>query len=167
MLLPPECAKVAVKNVADITNPEVIDPNLDRPPDYQRPPDEVARWMVNLPLEFWRESIGKVTDEWLDRDAVSARSWFDQLRPDLRNVAIANTCRAAISSHHSEDEVIKLGLTISDRTLRDTALGELVRSFQTTVPGAMSVTERVNEYSISAEQKAYLLRLMTRNANGR
>ena len=99
MLLPPECAKVAVKNVADITNPEVIDPNLDRPPDYQRPPDEVARWMVNLPVEFWRESIGKVADEWLDRDAVSARSWFDQLRPDLRNVAIANACRAAISSH--------------------------------------------------------------------
>ena len=72
-LLPAEQAKAAVENVADITNPEVIDPNLDRPPDYQRPPDEVARWMVSLPVELWNESIGKVAQEWLHQDPFPRR----------------------------------------------------------------------------------------------
>jgi hypothetical protein len=164
LLLPREQAIAAVENTARITT---TTDTHDFPADYQRPPDEVARWMVSLPVELWDHSIGAVAEEWLDRDATSARSWFDQLRPDLRDVAIANSCHEAISSYHSEDEVIKLGLTIGDRTLRDTALGELVRSFQITTPGAMSAAERINELSISEEQKAYVLGLITRSANGR
>jgi hypothetical protein len=164
LLLPREQAIAAIENTARITT---TTDTHDFPADYQRPPDEVARWMVSLPVELWDHSIGVVAEEWLDRDATSARPWFNQLPPDLRDVAIANSCHAAISSYHSEDEVIKLGLTISDRTLRDTALGELARSFQTTTPGAMSAAERINELSISEEQKAYLLGLITRSANGR
>jgi hypothetical protein len=164
VLLPPEQGIAAVENTARITT---ADDTHDFPADYQRPLEEVARWMVSLPVEFWNESIGIVAQEWLARDAVSATAWFDQLRPDLRDVAIVNSCHAAMSSHRAADEVITVGLTISDRRLRDTALGELVRSLQTTVPGAASATERVSEIPISEEQKAYLLGFLTTgSANG-
>jgi hypothetical protein len=164
-LLPPERAKAAMKNVADITSPEVID--SDRPPDYQRPPDEIAHWMVSLPAEFWNESIGVVAREWLNRDAFSAKAWLDQFPPETRDVVILGCFQAAKTYRISAEQVMELGLTISDHRLRDTVLGELVRSIQTTTPGAMSAVERINELSISEEQKAYLRGFITERGNGR
>jgi hypothetical protein len=123
--------------------------------------------MVTLPVDFWEESIGTVAQRWLYEDDVSASAWIDQLRPDMRDVTIVSCCRAAMSGHQSADEVIKLGLTISDHSVRDAVLGELVRSLQTTTPGAMSASERISELSISEEQKAYLRKFIRRNADGR
>jgi hypothetical protein len=123
--------------------------------------------MVTLPVEFWEESIGKIAQRWLDDDDVSARAWFQQLRPEIRDAAIVSCCRAATSSHQSADEVIKLGLTLSDHSLRDAALGGLVRSLRTSTPGAMSVSERINELSIPEEQKAYLRKFIPGNTDGR
>lgn len=163
-LLPPDLAKAAVKNVADITNPKEIDPNLDRPPDYQRPPDEVVRWMASLPVEFWKESIGVAANGWLTRDADSAKAWLDQLSPDLRDVAIASCCRHAKQNWWQPTMVIELGWTISDQRLRDSALGDLVQSYGTKREDAIEV---VNELSLSEQQKAYLLGLIMEGADGR
>jgi hypothetical protein len=165
LLLPREQAIAAMEDAARITT--ILD-TRDLPVGYQRSPDEVARWMVGLPVELWDNYIGVVAQEWLGRDAVSARSWFDQLRPEIRDIAIASACHAAATpSYRSEDEVIELGLTIRDHRRRDTALGELVRSLQTTTPGAVSAIERINELSISEEQKAYLRGFITEHGNGR
>ena len=162
-LLPPEQAKTAMKNVADITSPEVID--SDRPPDYQRPPDEIARWMVSFPVEFWEDSIGVVARKWLNEDDVSARAWLDQLRPEMRDVAIVGCLRAAKSRQISAQQVIELGLTISDRRRRDNALGEFARILGTTREEAI---QAVSEFSISDEQKAYLRRIIPEGEkNGR
>jgi len=167
LLLPPETAKAAVKNIADVTNPKVTDVNLSRPPDYQRPPGEIARWMVTLPVARWEESIGTVAQGWLNDDESSARAWFDQLPPEMRDVAIVSCCRAATSDYQTPDQAIKLGLTISDHRLRDATLGELLRHFQTTAPGALSATQRVNELPVSEEQKAYLRGLIEERENDR
>ena len=165
-LLPPERAKAALENVAEITSPKV-DNNPERPPDYQRPPEEVARWMITLPVEFWQENIGPVTAQWMDQDSASATVWLHQLRPDLRDAAIVSCCRAAMSNYHSREGVIEVGLTISDQRQRDAVLGALVRSLETSTPGAMSASERINELSISGEQKAYLRAFITGSPDGR
>jgi hypothetical protein len=161
-LLPQRQAKAAVKNLADITNPEVIDPNLDRPPDYQRPPDEVARWMVNLPVDVWNESIGQVAQAWLHEDAASATVWFDQLLPEMREVAIVSLCSARQSS--PREDVIKLAWTIKDPKLRERSLGAVARSLRMDREDAI---EAVNDLPFSDEQKAYLRRVMPKDQNGR
>jgi hypothetical protein len=162
-LLPPAQAKAAMKNVADITNPREIDPNLDRPPDYQRPPDEVARWMVGLPVEFWNESIGMVAQEWLARDAVSATAWFDQLPTNSRDAAITSFCRGAGGA--SAEHVMTLAPRISDRRARDRIAGEYARRLGNEW---RSSEEAISELDISDQDKAYLRRVMTEGEkNGR
>ncbi len=163
-LLPPERAKAALKNVAEITSPKV-DNYPERLPDYQRPPEEVARWMITLPMEFWQETIGPVAAKWMDEDSASATAWLNQIRPDLRDAAIVSCCRAAMSDYHSREGAIEVGLTISDQRQRDAVLGALVRSIETSTPGAMSASERINDLSISAEQKAYLRAFITGSPN--
>jgi hypothetical protein len=161
LLLPPERAKAALKNVADITNPKEIDPNLDRPRDYRRPPDEIAPWMVSFPVEFWSDGIGVVANGWLNDDADSAKAWLNQLRPDLRDAAIASCCRSGTQNWR---EVIELGLTIRDDRLRDSALADLIRSFSTRREEGIEV---IDELSLSEDQKTYLRRFITEGPNGR
>jgi hypothetical protein len=157
LLLPPEAAKAALKKVADVTNPHEIDPNVDRPPNYQRPPEEVARWMVALPVELWKESIGRVAEGWLNHDNDSAKAWLTQLQPELRDVTIVSVCREAKSHQISAQQVIEIGLTISDPKLRDTTLGEFVRTLGFTTAETLEV---LDDLSIPAEQKAYLRKIM-------
>lgn len=164
LLLPPERAKAALENVADITNPKEIDPNLDRPRDYRRPPDEIAPWMVGFPVEFWSDGIGVVANGWLNDDADSAKAWLNQLRPDLRDAAIASCCRSATQNWRQE---IELGLTIRDDPLRDSVLADLIRSFSTKREEGIEVIEFIDELSFSEDQKAYLRRFITGGPNGR
>ncbi|HKP01984.1 MAG TPA: hypothetical protein VJU77_01360 [Chthoniobacterales bacterium] len=161
LLLPPEQAKAALKNVADITNPEVINPNLDRPPDYQRPPDEVARWMVSLPAELWKESIGPVAQRWLADDTISATAWFDQLDRNSREIAIVSLCNARMSA--PRDDVFKLAWTIGNPELREKTLGKVVRTLRRDYSDPI---EAVDDFSISNEQKAYLRKVLLEGDNG-
>jgi hypothetical protein len=162
LLLPPDAAKAALKNVADLTNPHEINPNIDHPPNYQRPPEEVARWMVTLPVELCRESIGRVAEGWLNHDDDSAKAWLTQLQPELRDVTIVSVCREAKARQISAQQVIEIGLTISDPKLRDTTLGEFVRTLASTPPETLQV---LDDLSVSAEQKAYLRKIMMENEN--
>jgi hypothetical protein len=164
LLLPPEAAKAALKKVADVTNPHEIDPNVDRPPNYQRPPEEVARWMVTLPVELWKESIGRVAEGWLNHDNDSAKAWLSQLQPELRDVTIVSVCREAKSHQISTEHVIEIGLTIGDPNLREATLAEFLRDLGLTRAERL---EFLDKMSISAEQKAYLQRIVTENENVR
>jgi hypothetical protein len=131
------------------------------PEGYQRPFDEVARWMVNLPVEFWSESIGDVAEEWLERDAPAATDWLNQLSAERREVAIASFCRAAKSE--SVEQVMTLGSTITDRSLRDKVLGEFARRLGTERNEAM---EAIGDLPLSDEQKAYLRTVMPEDSSG-
>jgi hypothetical protein len=158
LLLPTDKAKAAMKAVAYETTAVI----LGASEDYQRPPDIAARWMVNLPLELWKENIGEVVEEWLKNDADAATLWLNQMRPDLRDAAVANLCRAASSK--STERAIALGLTISDPNLRDKAMGELARGLGKTREEAITA---VNQLPIPAEHKSYLLKIMPEAVNGR
>jgi hypothetical protein len=164
LLLPSDQAKAALKNVADVTNPHESGPNIERPPNYQQPADQVARWMITLPVELWNDSIGVVANGWLSQDADAAKAWLNQLRPDLRDAAIGSACRAASLNWWQPKTVIELGFTISDPQLRESALRELVRGYTSKREDALGI---INEFSVSEEQKAYLHRLVTEDANGR
>jgi hypothetical protein len=159
-----EAAKVALKQVADLTNPHTVDRNIDHPPSYQRPPEEVARWMVALPVELWRESIGRVVQGWLNNDGDSAKAWLAQLQPELRDLTIVGVCREAQSSQLSSQQVIEVGLTITDPKLRYTTLTDYLRAWG---PTREEAADFFDEMAIPVEQKAYLQRLMTENANAR
>ena len=158
LLLPPEQARAAVKNIAHTTGAVI----LGLPEGYQRPPEEIARWMVGLPVELWSESIGDVAKEWLSRDPPGAMLWFDQLRPAMRDRAIASFCRVAESK--SAAEVLTLAWTMSDPVSRDKALGEFARSLGTTRDEAL---DAVNDLPISDDQKVSLRELMPERVNGR
>jgi hypothetical protein len=162
--LPPKAAKAALKNVADVVNPHEIDPNIDRPPDYQRPPEEVVRWMVTLPVELWKESIGRVAEGWLNDDADSAKAWLSQLQPELRDVTIVSLFREARSLQVSTQRVIEVGLIISDPQLRAATLAEYLRLWGSTTE---EVLQGLDEMSIPPVQKAYLRRILTENENVR
>ena len=157
LLLPPAQAKGALQHLAHTTTAVI----LGLPSDYQRPPEEAARWMTTLPVDLWKDAIGELALGWVKRDAASATRWFDQLQPDLRNVAIASFCRTADSD--AADWALTLGQTITDRKLRDSALGQFARSLR---DARQEAIEAVNELPISEEQKAYLLRVMPENKDG-
>jgi hypothetical protein len=156
--LPAEQAQAAMKAVAGTTSGVL----LGAPEDYQRPPDEVARWMVSLPVELWSEGIGQVAQRWLKDDAAAATAWLNQLRPEPRDVAIASFCRAA--DFDSAAEVMTLGFTLRDPGLRDRALGEFARRRGSTRESAL---DAINDLPISDEHRAYLRKVMPEDANGR
>jgi hypothetical protein len=159
LVLPAEQAKAAMGNIAHLTSALLIG---GVPEGYQRPFDEVANWTVSLPVEFWRESIGDLGKEWLDRDATAATGWFNQLSPERREVAIVSFCRVAESE--SVEQVMTLGSTINDRSVRDNALGEFARRLGTERNEAM---EAIGDLPISEKQKAYLRTVMPEDSSGR
>jgi hypothetical protein len=157
LLLPPAQAKAAMKVVADNTTSII----LHAPEDYQRPPDVVARWMATQPVELWKDDIGGVIWGWMRDNADAVTGWLNQLQSDVRDAAIADFCRRGAESaddpRRFDEKAIALGLTITDRKLRDEALGEFARRLGTNRDEAI---EAIDQLRISNEQKAYLRKVM-------
>ncbi len=149
--LSPDSAKMAVTTIAETTTAII----LHAPEDYQRPPDVVARWMATLPLELWKDNIGEILGSWMRDDADSATGWLRQLQPNVRDATLADYCWRGDSE--SAEKRFALGLTISDRKLRDEALGEFARRLGTTREEAL---EAVAQLPIANEQKVYLRKIM-------
>ncbi|MEY2504970.1 MAG: hypothetical protein QOG27_1250, partial [Verrucomicrobiota bacterium] len=158
LLLPTENAKTSVQYVAHETAGVI----LGLPANYQRPPEEVARWMITLPIDLWKDAIGEVAQRWVRDDAANATRWLDQLPPDLRDAALVSFCRSA-DRDDAPQQVLTLGQTITDRTVRDRALGQFARNLGHARANAI---DAVNELPISDEQKAYLLRVMPEDKDG-
>jgi hypothetical protein len=156
-LLLPEQAKAAMKVVADNTTSVI----LHAPEDYQRPANVVARWMATQPVDLWKDDIGGVIWGWMRDDADAATSWLGLLQPNARDAAIADLCRrgaeAADDPRRFDEKAIALGLTITDRKLRDEVMGEFARRLGTTRDEAI---EAVDQLRISNEQTAYLRNVM-------
>ena len=151
LLLPPEQARVALEEIAHTTTGII----LHAEPDYQRPPDVVARWMSALPLDLWRDEIGAVVSAWMTEDAAAVTIWLNQLQPDARDAALADLCRSRWTD--TAEETLPLGFTIRDQRLRDQVLGEFARKFGDTRDEAIA---GVNDLNIPAAQKKYLIRIM-------
>ena len=154
LLLPPEQAKATVQHIAHRTNSVI----LGLPADYQRPPDEVARWMITLPPELWSDAMGSVAGVWLRNDAAGATTWLNQLQPNLRDATIVSFCRTA--NAELAQQVLTLGQSITDRNLRDNTLGQFARTLRDTREESI---EAVHDLPLSDKQKAYLLHVMPKN----
>ena len=120
--------------------------------------------MVTLPIDLWKESIGRVAEGWLNRDADSAKAWLAQLQPEQRDVTIVSLFHEAKSHQISAQEVIEVGFTIGNPKLRDTMLVDFLRFSGSTTTEVLQV---LDEFSIPAEHKAYLRKILTENENVR
>jgi hypothetical protein len=160
LLLPLEKAKAALTNVVNITAPDVSNSNSDRPPDYQRPSDEIARWIGELPMELWPEGFGKLAVKWLDENAPPAIAWVDQLPAEKREQAIIAVCHAAAAS--TAEYVLALSSRLGDQRLRDGVVRGYARRLGTEW---QSADEAISAMDISEADKAYLREL--REQNGR
>jgi hypothetical protein len=119
-----EQARMAVRNVADFTAALIVGSGAD----LQRPPAEVANWLVTLPTGLWPGAIGKVVGKWLMReDSSAAAGWLQQLPVRERDIALGDLCHVSdrdLGGRTTEtvSHIILLGLTISDPRLRDESL---------------------------------------------
>ena len=156
--LPPAQARLAVENIMSKTTSII----LHAPEGYQRPPEEAARWVVALPSELWSDGIGAVVNGWMRDDPDEAVSWMNQLPAATRDAALADMCRT--SWPEDAAKAVALGMTISDRKLRDEAVGEFARKLGQNRAEAL---ERLEQLQLSHEQKAYLRKIMPAEVHAR
>jgi hypothetical protein len=77
---------------------------------------DVAKWLVTLPEELWRDTVGEVVNRWPDEDSVGRDAWIDQLPLDSHDALLVAYCRAGNSYIQAEN--LKMGLRIRDESLR-------------------------------------------------
>lgn len=76
--------------------------------------DGVAKWLVTLPENLWRQSLGEVLNRW--REPAAIDSWTAQLPADTRDTVLAAYCRAYNS--YAPTDNLRAGLNIRDPKLR-------------------------------------------------
>jgi hypothetical protein len=115
-----------------------------------------------LPAELSAESIGQVAEGWLNDNVESAKAWFAQLPPEMRDLTIMRICGE--KSHQvAPASVIDLVFTVRDKEFRDKALTEFARTYSSDRDEAFNA---LNDFANTDEQKAYLSRLIMEKANG-
>ena len=160
--LPPEQARMAVGNVAETTAGFY----LHASEGYQRPPAEVANWLVTLPTDFWKGAMGKIIGTWLLFDAPPAIRWVEQMAPRERDIALADLCRAPEEHQFGgrPEEVVanivQLGLNISDPKVRDESLATALRHLAYTDDDRQAAIEAL---PIAKDEKKYLRHLLHRD----
>jgi hypothetical protein len=160
--LPPEQARMAVGNVAEKT----AGLYLHAPSGYQRPPAEVANWLVTLPTDLWAGAIGKVIGTWLLFDAPPAIRWVEQMAPRERDIALADLCRAPEEHQFGGQpeevvaKIVQLGLNISDPKVRDESLATALRHLAYTDDDRQAAIEAL---PVTKEVKEYLRHLLHRH----
>jgi len=124
--------------------------------------------MVTLPVARWEESIGTVAQGWLNdgrivRESVVRSAASGDAR--RRDCELLPGRHVRLSDARSGDQAWPNDQR--PQAAGNATLGELLRHFQTTAPGALSATQRVNELPVSEEQKAYLRGLIEERENDR
>ncbi|MFN2624110.1 MAG: hypothetical protein ABR611_14835 [Chthoniobacterales bacterium] len=160
--LPPEQARMTVQNVAETTSGFY----LHASEGFQRPPAEVANWLVTLPTDFWTGAMGKVIGTWLLFDAPPAIRWVEQMAPRERDIALADLCRAPEEHQFGgrpEEvvaKIVQLGLKISDPKVRDESLAAVLPHLAYTDEDRQAAIEGL---PVTKEEKQYLRRLPPRD----
>jgi hypothetical protein len=117
LTLPPSAQETAVSSVVG----DVTAIYLSGTPDLQA--SDVARWLITLPEDLWREAVGEVVNRWPDQDSAGRDAWIDQLPPDRHDAVLAAYCRAGNSYIQAQN--IRMGLRIRDASLRQKTLRDL------------------------------------------
>lgn len=151
-LLPNEARGAAVDEIVSMTTGVV----LGLPEDWQRPPEEVARWLLTLPKELWSETMGHVLENWDRRDAAAVASWINQLPVETRDQVAASYCSASDLRHW--EQAIAIGMTIRDATLRAQSLRKAMSNW---LPESREeALVLLKEAALTDAQKEYLATLL-------
>ena len=116
-----EARNTAARDIASITNGII----LGGSDDWSRPPADVAGWLISLPHAAWQGAIGTVLENWQRQDEVGMTRWLDQLPPETRDQAVSEYC-STWSRENQPEHTIAWAMTITDPTLREQSLRELV-----------------------------------------
>lgn len=149
--LPADSAKAVIEFVIEQSRAVI----LHAPEDYQRPPDEVTRWIATLPMEYWKHRIGVMAGDWFQVDVDSASAWLGQLPTQARDNVVADFCR--FGDLESAQRFINLGFTITDARLRQEALASFARRLGETRGEALGA---VSKLPLTREQLSYLRKVM-------
>jgi hypothetical protein len=131
----------------------------DEPAEKENKPSLAARWLT-LPPDYWKNTIGDVLTKWFRLEPEAPMGWVNQLRSDLRDIAIADFCRHA--DYELAEQAITLGFSINDPSARGKALADSVRRLGETREKAIEALDRI---ALSSEQKNYLRKVLREAAN--
>lgn len=164
--LPPESAQSTVDKIARTTTSIFLHVSED----YQKPPDVVARWMVTLPPDLWKEQIGAIVSDWDSNDADGLVEWLSNLGTSTRDFATADFCRNAAPTNDWQDDdrnrrrvkdVLTLSLTIQNGTLRESSLRQFAQGLEE--DDRKKVLGLIDELPLKLEDKRYLRRVVSVN----
>lgn len=117
LTLPPSAQETAVDGpVHDVTAFY-----LSGVPDLQA--EDVAKWLITLPENLWRETIGEVMNRWPEQDSAGRDAWIDQLPRATHDAVLVAYCRAGNSYIQAQN--IRMGLKIRDSNLRQQTLRDV------------------------------------------
>jgi hypothetical protein len=117
LTLPPSAQETAV----DALVHDVTAFYLSGVPELQA--DDVAKWLITLPENLWREAVGEVVNRWPEQDSAGRDAWIDQLPRDTHDAVLVAYCRAGNSYIQAQN--IKMGLRIRDSALREETLRDV------------------------------------------
>jgi hypothetical protein len=146
-----ESKRIAIGEIKSITTGVI----LGGSPDWPRPPELVAKWMVAFPKEIWRDEIGSVIEMWANENADGLVAWMNQLPEDRRNLIEADYCMSV--DKREPERAIAVGMRITDKELREQTLGRYLGSFGRTREEAVECLAR---FKLSSKEKAYLAKLI-------
>lgn len=159
--MPEDAAAACVKGIAHITTALI----LHAPSDYQQPAADVANWMVSLPVDVWKTSVGDVVANWYRDDAAEVRNWLSTLPADRRDAVALDWCKAGSRAWNPNEEekltylgdVLSAGLAIRDDRRRDEAMAGFAEGTKYHPQDALQLVDRL---PISTQQKQHLRELI-------
>lgn len=153
--LPNEARVEAISRIVSTTTGIV----LGLPESWERPPEDVAKWILTLPKESWGEAMEDVLGNWDRREATGLASWIKQLPVETRDRVAADYCSARDLRH--PERAIAIGLRITDATLRDQSLRKVMNRWCSTDPPdeALALLQKIQ---LSEAEMQYLVSLLPR-----
>ena len=156
MRLSADEAEKAVEYIASESTAVFVDGDVN----YQRPPEEVARWMATLPPNLWETHVGGLFDRWFREDSEGARAWIDQMPTGQRDVALANSIETGMDG--SAEELVPLAFTITDPQLRTGALRGFIK---TRGYDRANLRQKIEALPVTPAQQEILHRMMDEEWN--
>jgi hypothetical protein len=150
--LPNEARAEAISEIVSMTTGVV----LGLSESWERPPEDVAKWILTLPKESWNKAMENVLANWDSRDETGLARWISQLPIETRDQVAADYCSARDLRH--PEQAIAIGLTIKDATLRDQSLRKVMNRWCTESPDEARAV--LKEIPLSEAQRKYLTGLL-------
>ncbi len=113
----PAARAAAVDEITAYATDRVLGGNLTFPAEA------VARWMITLPEDTWKNHLGAVLSSWSSADPAAAEAWLNQMPLPARDQMAAEFC--ANFDWQAPQSGVIAGLRISDPTLRANSLAKL------------------------------------------